>query len=143
MHAHLCLAPVRRLCACVICRCGTCYVSCRRSCLVFIVSKLQWPCHAIVPNLHLHLQRTPSSIHLSEGVRLCDTHMAVLPMVCNNIPRDIPERDPPRMYARTYVHTYFVKNRSSIQSLALMRSAIMLMHPNVVSICEKLADFET
>jgi len=48
---------------------------------------------------------------VSECVRLCDTHMAhtyIVPMVypvfvwvCNDIPRDIPERDPP--------HTYFVR----------------------------------
>ena len=44
-------------------------------------------------------------------------------MVCNDIPRDIPERDPPRTYARTYV---LCENRSSIQSLTLMRSAIIL-----------------
>jgi len=43
-------------------------------------------------------------------------------MVCNDIPRDIPERDPPRTHVRTYV---ICENRSSIQSLALMRSAIM------------------
>ena len=40
-----------------------------------------------------------------------------MPMVYNDIPRDIPERDPPR----TYIHC---ENRSSIQSLALMLSAI-------------------
>ena len=44
-----------------------------------------------------------------------------IPMVCNDIPRDIPERDPPRTYVRTYVVR---ENRSLIQSLALMRSAI-------------------
>jgi len=32
-HVHVCLTPVRRLCACVICRCrwgacGVCYVCC-------------------------------------------------------------------------------------------------------------------
>jgi len=25
--------------------------------------------------------------------------------VCNNIPHDIPEHDPPRTYVRTYIHT--------------------------------------
>ena len=40
----------------------------------------------------------------------------------NDIPRDIPERDPPR----TYVHTYFVRlDPRFMQSLALMRSANM------------------
>ena len=46
-------------------------------------------------------------------------------MVCNDIPRDIPERDPPRTYVRTYV---LCENRSPIQSLALMRSAIKSQH---------------
>jgi len=46
--------------------------------------------------------------------------------VCNDIPRDIPERDPPRTHVRTYVRTYVLcENRSPIQSLALMRSAII------------------
>ena len=86
--------------------------------------------HTLVPDLQLHHQRTPSSVHLSECVRLCDTHtcMAVWSMVCNNIPRDIPERDPPCTYACTHVRTYVLcENRSSIQSLVLMRSAIMCM----------------
>ena len=54
----------------------------------------------------------------------CVTHAHIqpIPMVCNNIPRDIPERDPPRTYVRTYT---LCENRSSIQSLALMRSAII------------------
>jgi len=48
-------------------------------------------------------------------------------MVCNDIPRDIPERDPPRTYVCTYVRTYVLcENRSPIQSLALMRSAIIM-----------------
>jgi len=38
-------------------------------------------------------------------------------MVCNDIPCDIPERDPPRTYV-------LCEKRSSIQSLVLMRSAI-------------------
>jgi len=40
-------------------------------------------------------------------------------MVCNDIPYDIPERDPPRTYV-------LCENRSSIQSLVLMRSAIIM-----------------
>jgi len=86
-HAHLCLTPVHRLCARIICGCrwgarGTRYV-CRprRSCLVLVVSKLRWHQRAIIPDLHLHHQRTLSSTHpsessISECVRLCDAHMA-------------------------------------------------------------------
>ena len=44
-------------------------------------------------------------------------------MVCNNILRDIPERDPPRTYICTYV---LGENRSSIQSLAIMHSAMII-----------------
>ena len=40
--------------------------------------------------------------------------------VCNNIPHDIPEHDPPRTYVRTYI---LCENRPSIQSLVLMWSA--------------------
>ena len=39
----------------------------------------------------------------------CVTHIWPLPMVCNDIPCDIPECDPPRTYVRTYVHMYFVR----------------------------------
>ena len=92
---------------------------------VFVVSKLRWPRCAVGPNLHLHRQSTPSSaIYLSRAylnVPDCVTHERPIPMECNDIPRDIPERDPPRTYVRTYV---LGENRSSIQSLALMRSAI-------------------
>jgi len=70
-------------------------------------------------------QRTPSSaIYLSRAylnVSDCVTHIWPIPMVCNDIPHDIPERDPPGTYVRTYV---LCENRSSIQSLTLMRSAI-------------------
>ena len=52
----------------------------------------------------------------------CVTHIWPIPMVCNDILCDVPERDPPR----TYVHTYSHENRSSIQSLALMCSAAIL-----------------
>jgi len=38
--------------------------------------------------------------------------------VCNDLPRDISEHDPPRTYV-------LGENRSSIQSLALMRLAII------------------
>ena len=82
--------------------------------LVFVVSKPRWPRHAVIPDLHLHRQRTLPT-HLSElSISECVTidylwcHIWPIPMVCNDIPRDILERDPPRTYARTYVHTYFV-----------------------------------
>jgi len=80
-----------------------CYVSCRsrRSCLVFVVSKPQWPCRTVVLDLHLHRQRTLSSPHLSQAylnVSDCVTHIWPILMVCNNIPHDIPEHDPPLMY---------------------------------------------
>ena len=94
---------------------------------MLVVSKLRWPRRTIVPNLHLHRQRMLSSTHLSESsisecVRLCDAHGLYLAMVCNNILRDIPERGPPRTYVRTYI---LCENRSLIQSLALMYSAII------------------
>ena len=89
--------------------------------LVFVVSKPQWPRRAIIPDLHLHRQRTPSAhlseLSISECVTIDYTHV-FMPMVSHMAytysiryvttfdPRDIPERDPPRMYARTYVHTY-------------------------------------
>ena len=79
------------------------------------VSKLLWPSCAIIPNLHLHHQRTLSSavnyIYLSQAyldVSNCWTYIWPIPMVlgrahlCNDIPRDIPERDPPS----TYIHTW-------------------------------------
>jgi len=83
----------------------------RRSCLVLVVFEPQWPRCAVVPSHHLHRQGTLLSAHLSESsisecVRLCDVHnYGLFHMVCNNIPRDIPERDPPR----TYVHTHLVR----------------------------------
>ena len=51
----------------------------RRSCLVLVVSKPQWHRCAVVPDCHLHCQKTLSSTHLSESsisecVRLCDAH---------------------------------------------------------------------
>ena len=130
-HAHLCLTPVHRLCTHVICGCrwgarGTCYIYCRprRSCLVLVGPKLRWPHHAIIPNLHLQRQRTLSSTHLSESsisecVRLCNAHNYGLYI----------------WYVTTFhvtflrmthhVRTYILsENRSSIQSLALMHSAI-------------------
>ena len=76
-HAHLCLAPVCRLCVRVICGCrwgmrGKCY-GCRPSCLVLVVFKPRWHRHAVVPDLNLHHQRTLSSTHLN--VSDCVTHI--------------------------------------------------------------------
>ena len=83
----------------------------RRSCLVLVVSKPRWPRCAVVPNLHLHHQRTPSSvinyIYLNRAylnVSACVMHtygLYLVHMVCNNTPRDIPEHDPLRMYIHT------------------------------------------
>ena len=67
------------------------------------------------------------SHELNLNVSDCVTHIwpIPMPMVCNDILCDIPEHDPPRTYARMYARTYVLsENRSSIQSLALMRSAI-------------------
>ena len=118
MHAHLCLTLVHRLCwTRSICGCrwgahGICYVCCRRSCLVFVVFKPRWPHRATSISIAKE-HRHPWSISessVSECVRLCDTHMVyIYSMACNDILRDIPERDPPRMYVHTYVHTYFVR----------------------------------
>jgi len=41
--------------------------------------------------------------------------------VCNNIPRDIPKRDPPR----TYIHMYFVRIDPEPGANALSLSAII------------------
>jgi len=53
------------------------------SCLVFVVSKPRWPRCAVVPGLHLHSQRTPSSaIYLSRAylsVSDCVTHIWPIP----------------------------------------------------------------
>ena len=39
------------------------------SCSVFVVSKPRWPRCGVVPDLHLHRQRTPSSaIYLSQRI---------------------------------------------------------------------------
>ena len=68
MHAHLC-ASLQTMRVCHICICaGEVHVArvmwfarmvcCRRSCLLFVVSKLRWRHHAIVPDLHLHCQRS-------------------------------------------------------------------------------------
>ena len=53
------------------------------SCLVFVVSKPRWPRCAVIPDLHLHRQRTPSSaIYLSRAylsVSDCVTHIWPIP----------------------------------------------------------------
>ena len=69
-----------------------------------------------------------SESSISERVRLCDAHMA-LPMVCNDIPCDIPERDPPRTYTRTYI---LCDNRSSIQIIC--REGCMLIFYMLLSL---------
>ena len=138
-HAHLCLATVRRLFARawyasagearvarvasavrVEAVCCTWVVWCR-SCLVFVpvVSKPQWPRRAVVLDLHLHRQRTLSSV--IDYIYVSRAYLNVLDWG-NDIPRYIPERDP----TRTYV---LCENRSSIQSLTLMRSAIDISSP--------------
>jgi len=99
------------------------------SCLVFVVSKPRWP---RVPDLHLHRQKTPSSaIYLSRAylnVSDCVTHIWPVPRPCLwyvstfrvtflSVTHHI------RTYVRTHVRTHVLcENRSSIQSLALMRS---------------------
>jgi len=86
---------------------GTCYVRCIASySLVFVVSKPRWPRRAVIPDLHLHRQRPHISLELSisECVTI-DYLIWPMPMVCNDILRDIPERDPPRTYVRTYIRT--------------------------------------
>jgi len=77
--------------------------------------------------------------------KLHPVRLPVEPPLCNDspsdIPRDIPERDPPRTYVRMHVRTYVLcENRSSIQSLALMRSATNKhftfgVHPECANIC--------
>ena len=56
-HAHLCLAPVRRLCA-HGCSWGV-------YSLVFVVSKPWWPRRAVIPDLHLHRKEHHPHISLS------------------------------------------------------------------------------
>ena len=43
----------------------------------------------------------PLHYSLSKAASDCVTHIWPIPMVCINIPCDIPERDPPRTYIRT------------------------------------------
>ena len=63
-----------------------------------------------------------SQAYLNVSDRMTHIIMAyTIIMVCNNIPHDITECDTPCMYVCTYVLS---ENRSSIQSLTLMRSAI-------------------
>ena len=117
-HAHLCLTPVRRLCAHHMWVQRVARVTfavglgSRKSCLALVVSKPRWSYRVVVPNLHLHRQITLSyAIYLSRvylNVSDCVT-LYLVPMVCNNIPRDIPERDPPHTYIYTYIYTYFVR----------------------------------
>ena len=110
-HAHLCIAPVCRLRAGVICGCrwgvhGTCWP--RRTCLVLVVSKLQWPSCAVISDLHLHRQRTLSSTHLSQAylnVSDCLTHIRMA------YTYGMKQHSVWHSWAwpTTYVHTYFVR----------------------------------
>ena len=80
---------------------------------------LRWTHHTVVPDLSIAKECCCPHIYLSWAylnVSDCVTHIWPIPMVCNNIPCD-----PPRMYVCTYV---LCENRSSIQSLALLCSAI-------------------
>ena len=95
------------------------------ACVMFAVEAV-WPHRAIVPNLHLYHHRMLSSAmnYFSRAylnVSDCVRHIWPIPMVYNDIPHDIPECDPLRTYAPTYV---LCENKSSIQSLLLMWSAI-------------------
>ena len=100
--------------------CVTFTIGNRRSYLVFVVSKPQWSYCANVPDLHLHRQRTRSttSIEISECVRLCDAHMAYTYGVTTFRVTFLSMTHHVRMYV-------LCENRSSIQSLALMRLAII------------------
>jgi len=127
--------PVHRLCEHIICGCkwgthGTCYVCCRprRSCLVFVVSKPQWPAAPSSPtSISIVKECCYPYIYLSRAylnMSDCVTHIWPIPMVCNDIRRDIPKHDPPPTYVRTYI---LCENRSLIQSLALMCLAITMV----------------
>ena len=121
---------------------GTCYVCCRRSCLVFVVSKLWWPCRAVIPNLHLHHPWSTTSIWVEhtwmcQSVRpwvgcmyvmtFCVTFwmcQSVRPWVgCMYVTTFCVTFLSVSHHIRMYVHC---ENRSSIQSLALMRSATIV-----------------
>ena len=88
---------------------------------MFVVSKPRGPATPLsltsIAKECRHLRSILSRAYLN--VSDCVTHIWPIPMlmVCNDIPRDIPKRDPPRIYVLS-------ENRASIQSLALMRSAI-------------------
>jgi len=96
--------------------------------LVFAVSKLRWPHRAIIPDLHLHHQRTPSahlsklSIHVSECVTygLYLWYVTTFHVTFLSVTHHVRTH----VYIRTYV---LCENRSPIQSLALMRSEMKLV----------------
>ena len=76
MHAHFCLAPVRRLCmrasyvgAGEVRVARATFAVGEASCLVFVVSKPRWPRCAVVPDFHLH---HPRSIWV-ECIWMCQT----------------------------------------------------------------------
>jgi len=112
---------MRRLCVCGAGEARVAHVTLavgEASCLVFVVSKPRWPRCSVVPDLHLHRQRTPSSaIYLSRAylsVSDCVTHIWPIPRPCLwyvttfrvtflSVTHHV------RTYVRTYVHTYFVR----------------------------------
>ena len=51
----------------------------------------------------------------------CVTHMWPIPMVCNSIPCDIPEHDPPR----TYVHMYLVRINPGFRASSCARQLLI------------------
>jgi len=117
--------PECRLCTHVLCgcrwgACGMCYVCCIGEavwCWLYSSHDAPLCCHPQLPSPSPKNAVVSTSIwvELSE----CVTYgLYLVPMVCNDISRDIAE------YVHTYVHTYILcENRSSIQSLMLMRSA--------------------
>ena len=100
----------------------------RRSCLVFVVFKLRCPHLAIVPDLHLCCQRTPSTTSIwVEHIWMCQTVWCTygLYLWCNYIPLTFLSMI---QHTRMYVHIIYVlcENRSSIQSLELMHLAMII-----------------
>jgi len=110
-YAHACHMRVQVRCAWHVLR----FAVREASCLVFVVSKPRWP-RAVVPDLHLHRQRTPSSV-----IYLSRAYLNVSDCVTHTWPRPRPwyvttfrvtflsVTHHIRMYVRTYVHTYFVR----------------------------------
>jgi len=108
MHAQLSLTLVHRLCACIE-YAGTGAGEARVAHVTFSVGEAVWclwypscdgparlpsplPKNTIVRDQYL------SRAYLK--VSDCVTHIWPIPMVCNDIPRDIPECHPPRTFVR-------------------------------------------